>query len=484
MNMFAVRLGLVMAAATALAACQTTPQYAPSDGPRPTAEPRAPQPAYPTRPSEATPPGQVDPDAAPPPATTPRVESRPLDSLPPAQSRADAAPPPRRAPPQPVMREFVTGRVVDAEGPPRTHTVAKGDTLYSIARKMEMTPKELAAINGLDDPSKIRPGQRLKGKGSRAKAYTVTSGDTLFAIAQRFSVAAPAVAEANDIEMSSTLRVGQKLVLPAGYKDKGPIRRAVTPPPEPEPEPPPSRPVVAPPIRETAPSPARPPVETRPPPPAETRPPPRDTRPATPPRTTPPVTTPPTVAPLPSAPQPYNPLPQRPATTPPAARPAPTTPARPPATAPARPIVPAGSFPNDSEIGQLGRGRFVWPLRGDVISDFGPKSTGQRNDGVNIRAGAGAVVRSAAAGEVVYAGDQVPGFGNLVLVKHADGWVTAYAHLSKISVQMRQNVSQNAEIGQAGMSGGVSEPQLHFEVRYAPTPQDRARPVNPRLVLP
>jgi murein DD-endopeptidase MepM/ murein hydrolase activator NlpD len=71
-----------------------------------------------------------------------------------------------------------------------------------------------------------------------------------------------------------------------------------------------------------------------------------------------------------------------------------------------------------------------------------------------------------------------------VLVKHADGWVTAYAHLSKISVQMRQNVSQGAEIGQAGMSGGVAEPQLHFEIRYAPTPQDRARPVNPRLVLP
>ncbi|HYD44849.1 MAG TPA: LysM peptidoglycan-binding domain-containing protein [Phenylobacterium sp.] len=471
MTMFGMRLIPVIAAAGLLAACQTTPQYAPSEGPRPTAEPRAPQPAYPTRPSEATPPGQADPDAAPPPVATPRVESRPLDSLPPAQPRADAPPPSRRPPPQPVMREFVTGRVVDAEGPPRTHTVAKGDTLYSIARKMEMTPKELAAINDLDDPSKIRPGQRLKGKGTRAKAYTVASGDTLYAIAQRFSVAAPAIAEANDIEMSSTLRVGQKLVLPAGYKDKGPIRRAVTPPPEPEPAPPPQRPVYTP-----------PPQREPPPPPVETRPPPRETRPL--PRTAPPVATPPAAGPQPSSPQPYNPLPQRPATQPPASRPAPTTPSRPPATAPARPIVPAGSFPTDSEIGQLARGRFVWPLRGDLISEFGPKSTGQRNDGINIRAGAGAVVRAAAAGEIVYAGDQVPGFGNLVLVKHADGWVTAYAHLAKISVQMRQNVAQGAEIGQAGMSGGVSEPQLHFEVRYAPTPQDRARPVNPRLALP
>jgi murein DD-endopeptidase MepM/ murein hydrolase activator NlpD len=94
------------------------------------------------------------------------------------------------------------------------------------------------------------------------------------------------------------------------------------------------------------------------------------------------------------------------------------------------------------------------------------------------------MVRAAAAGEVVYAGDQVPGFGNLVLVKHADGWVTAYAHLDRTSVQMRQAVMQGQEIGEVGSSGGVSEPQLHFEVRYAPSPTDKARPVDPMLVLP
>ena len=85
---------------------------------------------------------------------------------------------------------------------------------------------------------------------------------------------------------------------------------------------------------------------------------------------------------------------------------------------------------------------------------------------------------------MVYAGNQVPGFGNLVLIKHADGWVTAYAHLDKISVQMRQQVTQGQEIGQAGTSGGVSESQLHFEIRYAPSPADRARPIDPALVLP
>ncbi|HWW25243.1 MAG TPA: M23 family metallopeptidase, partial [Caulobacter sp.] len=97
---------------------------------------------------------------------------------------------------------------------------------------------------------------------------------------------------------------------------------------------------------------------------------------------------------------------------------------------------------------------------------------------------AGTPVRAAAAGEVVYAGNQVPGFGNLVLVKHADGWVTAYAHLSSTEVKMRQQVAQGATLGAVGQTGGVTEPQLHFEVRYAPTPKDKARPVDPGLVLP
>jgi murein DD-endopeptidase MepM/ murein hydrolase activator NlpD len=79
---------------------------------------------------------------------------------------------------------------------------------------------------------------------------------------------------------------------------------------------------------------------------------------------------------------------------------------------------------------------------------------------------------------VVYAGDQVPGFGNLVLIKHPDGWATAYSHLSRIDVKAQQKVTQGQQIGQAGISGGVPEPQLHFEVRYG------ARAVDPKMVLP
>jgi murein DD-endopeptidase MepM/ murein hydrolase activator NlpD len=155
-----------------------------------------------------------------------------------------------------------------------------------------------------------------------------------------------------------------------------------------------------------------------------------------------------------------------------------------PAQGPAAQTPPSTPGPTDAQISQLGKDRFTWPLTGTILSDFGPKTGGQRNDGINIQADAGAPVHAAAEGEVIYAGDQVPGFGNLILLKHADGWATVYAYLSKIEVKAQQKVTQGQEIGQAGSSGGVPEPQLHFEVRYTPTPAERARSVDPKLVLP
>jgi murein DD-endopeptidase MepM/ murein hydrolase activator NlpD len=138
----------------------------------------------------------------------------------------------------------------------------------------------------------------------------------------------------------------------------------------------------------------------------------------------------------------------------------------------------------DSQVMAAGKGRFVWPVRGEILSAFGVQDVDRRNDGVDIKSPMGTAVHAAAAGEVVYAGDQVPGFGNLVLVKHSDGWVTAYAHLEHVDVKMRDTVTQDQQIGEVGQTGGVSEPQLHFEVRYAATPIEKARPVNPLLVLP
>jgi murein DD-endopeptidase MepM/ murein hydrolase activator NlpD len=138
---------------------------------------------------------------------------------------------------------------------------------------------------------------------------------------------------------------------------------------------------------------------------------------------------------------------------------------------------------DDNEAVVAGRGLFLWPVKGELIQKFGPSGPA-RNDGIDLGATKGDAVRSAAAGEVVYAGNAVQGFGNLVLIKHDGGWVTAYAHLANISVKMRQQVTQGQEIGMVGQSGGVDRPQLHFEVRYAPTPSDKARPIDPMLVLP
>ncbi|HXA40640.1 MAG TPA: LysM peptidoglycan-binding domain-containing protein [Phenylobacterium sp.] len=150
----------------------------------------------------------------------------------------------------------------------------------------------------------------------------------------------------------------------------------------------------------------------------------------------------------------------------------------------ATPTAPSTPGPTDAQISQMGKGRFTWPLTGAILSDFGPKAGGQRNDGIDIQADAGAPVRASADGDIVYAGDQVPGFGNLVLIKHADGWATVYAHLSRIDVKMQQKVTQGQQVGQVGATGGVPEPQLHFEVRYTPNPLERARSVDPKLVLP
>jgi murein DD-endopeptidase MepM/ murein hydrolase activator NlpD len=160
-----------------------------------------------------------------------------------------------------------------------------------------------------------------------------------------------------------------------------------------------------------------------------------------------------------------------------------------PSTIPYKPIVyPSSGVAQapltDGQVMAAGRGRFVWPVRGEILSPFGVEDVGRRNDGVDVKAPEGAEVHAAAAGDVVYAGDQVPGFGNLVLVKHADGWVTAYAHLDKVMVKMREMVEQNQEIGLVGQTGGVSEPELHFEIRYAPNPLDKAKPIDPLLVLP
>ena len=374
--------------------------------------------------------GYEPPPAATPPYTPPYT---------PPRVTPPATPPSVVDEPATTVRMRVTGKVVDTVGKPKTYTVKKGDNLDAIARSLDTTRKDLADDNKLKAPYALQPGQVLKGPATKAKAYVAGQGDTMALIARRFGVTQKALAEANGLRVGAAIKAGRQVILPSGYRDRGPIREEVAAP----------RPAPAP-----TPTPAPPPPYT---PPATTTP----STPYQPPATTTPTPTPP----APVRPAPPPPKPSTPAPTP--SSPAPTS-----------------GTPTDAQISSFGRGRFVWPVRGDIVSDYGPKGTGQRNDGVNIRASQGETVRAAAAGDVVYAGDQVPGFGNLVLIKHTDGWVTAYGHLARVDVKMQQKVVQGQQVGQVGSTGGVSEPQLHFEVRYAPTPQERARPIDPKLVLP
>lgn len=110
--------------------------------------------------------------------------------------------------------------------------------------------------------------------------------------------------------------------------------------------------------------------------------------------------------------------------------------------------------------------QFQWPVKGAVISNFGTAGIGRRNDGINIAATEGATIRAAADGEVVYRGAELDGYGNLLLIKHDGGFVTAYAHVDKMFPRKGQRVSKGQVIGKVGKTGAVSQPQLHFEIRH------------------
>lgn len=116
--------------------------------------------------------------------------------------------------------------------------------------------------------------------------------------------------------------------------------------------------------------------------------------------------------------------------------------------------------------------RFIWPVKGKVISSFGPKGDGLHNDGLNISAPEGTPVVAADEGRVSYVGNELKGYGNLVLIHHDDGFVTAYAHNSQYAVQRGETVKKGQTIGYVGKSGSVSTPQLHFEVRRGKTAVD------------
>ena len=128
---------------------------------------------------------------------------------------------------------------------------------------------------------------------------------------------------------------------------------------------------------------------------------------------------------------------------------------------------PAGALPT-----------FSWPVRGRIIATFGPKPNGLQNDGINLAVPEGTPIRAAEDGVVAYAGNELKGYGNLVLLRHANGYVTAYAHASEVLVKNGETVKRGQVIAKSGETGNVTSPQLHFEIRKGATPVDPAQFLN------
>ena len=145
-----------------------------------------------------------------------------------------------------------------------------------------------------------------------------------------------------------------------------------------------------------------------------------------------------------------------------------------PATPTARSITPAANnpAPDAKTVTNATLPTFRWPVRGRVINGFGPKTTGQQNDGINVAVPEGTPIKAAEDGVVAYAGNELKSYGNLVLIRHSNGYVTAYAHASEILVKRDEPIKRGQVIGKSGQTGSVTAPQLHFEIRKGSSPVD------------
>ena len=346
-------------------------------------------------------------------------------------------------------------------------TVGTNDSLDGLAAKYGVPQNQILNSNQMSSASQVTPGRILViphrvplAPGQTAQAapavatpvtpipaaaqtltasgttYTVMTGDTLFSISQRFNANADSIIALNGLGSQSQLRTGQVLKIPAGAAGaSGPA----------------AIPRIAPATPTTAAVAAATPTIAG-------------------------VVPKPTPAPslAPTAAQIAANMPPKIAT--PAVDNAtgksPATPAVsggtqiPPTQASLNPnaTLDAGGTPSANGT------TFQWPVRGRIIEGFGGSTGGERNDGINLSVPEGTSVKAAEAGTVIYAGNELQGYGNLILIRHASGWVTAYAHNKDLLVKRGDTVTRGQTIAHAGMTGSVTAPQVHFELRKGSTP--------------
>lgn len=326
-------------------------------------------------------------------------------------------------------------------------TVGQGMTLYSIARTNDVDPMDLARYNRMKAPYHVWEGQVLRipgvttaelpeptlkprkqvaalddetpdvpaAKSRSGNMHTVRGGETLYSLGRKYGISPFVIADANGLSHSQGLHLGQKVKIPGGASAPAVIASADD---------------------EEAPAPA--PFKKK-------------------------------KAPLSLA--------EEETTTAEDTAGEPAVGEEPDQVADAETsdvkVKPAAQKqPQLSEAPASGALSLRWPLKGKVISAFGPKANGLKNEGINIAVPEGTSIRAAESGVVAYAGNELKGYGNLVLIRHAGGYVTAYAHAKDLLVKRGETVKRGDVIAKAGQTGAVSSPQLHFEVRKGATALD------------
>jgi len=327
------------------------------------------------------------------------------------------------------------------------HTVLAGDTVYTIAENYQLPMREIITLNGIEAPYRLNTGFRMKLPPPNE--YQVREGDSIFTISKMYEVSPNRLAELNDLKPPYRVQAGQILRLPTPTLKQEAIARENLARQERE----------APTVRSARLG----SIE-------------RESL---------------------DRPQSNNvPAPVERSTVPQASSSSSTsgaakdgisrtnqgavekavvTPSRKPTLNNAPAKVEKASTATRAKIPNTtpklsGQGKYMRPVSGRVVSSFGPKAGGLHNDGINIKAARGTPVRAAENGVVVYAGDDLAGYGNLILIRHQGKIMTAYAHLDKMLLKKGATVERGQSIGTVGSTGQVNTPQLHFEVRKGSTP--------------
>lgn len=359
-------------------------------------------------------------------------------------------------PPPPAQRHDYTGSVQPAAPAPRAQqnyswdggtpiVVAQGETVDSIARRYGVPPAAILQANNMSVARQVQPGQRLvipRAQGNlaaphvsapqtrvagnyappaapslapQAGTHVIAPGETIYSLARQYKMTPMAIAKANNVGLDHHVKVGDRIVIPGG--------------------------------RGMMPAAAQRPAQQA----------------------------------VQPAPQVRAALPKQENVAAAKPLPAPAIQQRTAAVeAPAPSInvaTPAADPVDEKPTASTGSVSFRWPVRGRVIAGFGPKASGGQNDGINVSVPEGTPIKAAEDGVVAYAGSELKGYGNLVLIRHSNGFVTAYAHASELSVKKGETIKRGQVIGKAGSTGNVTGPQLHFEVRKG------AQPVDPTQYL-